>query len=91
MGTFEVTCARRTDCKAGGHVSSVGLTHKKRNAQVDVSVARFILSAGDIMYVRLPKTGDRIQLSKGKCACGSKTVRLDAADTKALERLPSCA
>lgn len=91
MGSYEVTCANRVTCHRGGHISDVGVSRKKSGTRVvEVSLARLMLSAGDILYVRDPATNDRLGVRKGRCACGAKALKLDIDGSHVLDLLPVC-
>lgn len=90
MGTYEVTCATHQDCAKGGHVASLGVTRKKETQIVDVSVARLMISSGDNLYLRDRSSKKEVDLRKGKCDCGVKTVRIDKKGSAARLDLSSC-
>ena len=91
MGTYEVSCSTREDCKEGGHITHVTVSRKKETQYVDVGVVRLMLSSGDTVYVRDTESDSRIGLRKGRCDCGKKTLKTDVADSTALDQLAPCA
>ena len=90
MGMYELTCATREACDHGSHIVEVGVSGPHETRQVKMPVARLMLSSGDALYAVDQDGGAQVGARKGRCKCGSKTIRLETDDTDVLERLGPC-
>lgn len=89
MGSYEIVGAAREDCAYGSHISRIEVAPDgARTEVVDVSIARLMLSSGDIVYIRDTESDHRLGVRKGRCKCGSKTIKLDVNRIRPLVALP---
>ncbi len=90
MGMYELTCATRATCDHGSHIVEVGISGPDETQQVSMTVARLMLSSGDALYAVDNEDGVQVGARKGRCGCGTKTIRPETDDTDVLERLGPC-
>lgn len=73
VGVRTGPCASREESRHIVEAEIVGSDDSRRRAEV--SVLRLMLSSGDNVYTESPTSGAKADITKGKCACGFKTVR----------------
>lgn len=87
MGSYEIVSAARETCVQGSHIARIGVPPEGAGIEVvDVSIARLMLSSGDIVYIRDADGDHRLGVRKGRCKCGAKTIKLDVKRIRPLVR-----
>lgn len=78
MAMYRVVRVKTASCPANErarHIVEAEIEGSEETRQADVSVLRLMLSSGDDVYTTSPTSGDRADITKGRCACGFKTIR----------------
>ncbi len=78
MGSYEITSTVRETCEQGDHIRYVAVSRITPPTEVvDVSVARLMLSFGDIVFLRAPNDNERQAIRKWRCGCGNRTIEIE--------------
>lgn len=78
MARYQVTQIKVEPCpvdRTRRHITDLELHGTEGAHRVDVSVARLMLSADDILVTMSAATGELADVGKAKCVCGYHSIR----------------